>query len=150
MKFLKLAAHLFIAAFGCAVAAILLHTQMVLAALNNIDISIPMSDRLYMSVQDLLGLLPVYGAIILLGLAIAFSITKLIRKFFTVKPIAIYPIAGAAALFVILISMQPILDITLLAGARSTTGIILQAVAGALGGVLFAVLRQPKSNRRLA
>ncbi|AGH43378.1 hypothetical protein C427_1269 [Paraglaciecola psychrophila 170] len=40
-----------------------------------------------------------------------------------------------------LLAMHPILEITLLAGARSTFGFICQSLAGAMGGVVFANLR---------
>ena len=146
MKIVRLLLHFFIAAVVCACVAIFLHTQMVLAALTQIDISVSIADRFYMSIQDILGLLPAYGTIILVGLAIAFSIAKLWRKFLPTTPMLLYPLAGSLALLVILMSMQPILNITLLAGARTGAGLALQVLAGALGGFLFAYLRKPNHS----
>lgn len=144
--------HFIVSSFIAALAAILMHTQMVLADLNAIDISIPIADRFYMMGQDILGLLPKYGIVVLLGLAIAFVIAKLIVVMLNKKSPQtkarryLYPLAGGVAILAILLLMQPILNITLLAGARSLTGMALQILAGVLGGVIFAYLGLRKKS----
>lgn len=60
-----------------AVAAMLMHTQVVLAELNNIGISITVSDRFYMTLQYLIGLLPKYCVLALISLAFALLLTYL-------------------------------------------------------------------------
>jgi uncharacterized membrane protein YeaQ/YmgE (transglycosylase-associated protein family) len=47
---------------------------------------------------------------------------------------------------VILIAMQPVLGVTLIAGARSSFGIILQIIAGMIGGFCFMRLRKPQHS----
>jgi hypothetical protein len=54
----------------------------------------------------------------------------------------LYPLAGFVAIFVMLLAMQPVLGITLIAGARSTLGIVSQCLAGLIGGWLFMKLRE--------
>lgn len=121
--------------------ASILQTQMVLFNLTKIQINIPFIDRLVMSWEDLVGLLPSYGVVIVIGLAIGFSIAKLFKKFVKIDNFYLNPIAGALTMLAILLAMQPILGVTLLAGARSTLGITLQMLAGFVGGYVFLILR---------
>jgi len=142
MKKLVLLQHFLLAALVTIISACLLQTQMVLLALSNIGIDITWSQRIYMSWQDLLGLLPSYGVIITIGLAIAFLIAKTIRKRTRANSPFLYVVAGGVTMAAILVAMQPILGVTLLAGARSFLGIILQIGAGLLGGLCFMRLRR--------
>lgn len=138
-----LALHFILATIVTVVFACLLQTQMVLHELSKLDIQISFSKRLYMSWQDLSGLIPSYGVVILLGLAIGFGIAKLIRKYTPLKSSRLYLFAGAVVMAVILIAMQPVLGVTLVAGARSAIGVILQIIAGTIGGFCFMRLRKP-------
>ena len=123
------------------VSACLLQTQMVLLELTKLDIQISFTDRLYMSWQDLIGLIPAYGTIITIGLLLGFGICKLIRRYTPLKSSILYVFAGGTVMAVILLAMQPVLGVTLVAGARSTLGILLQIAAGAFGGFCFMRLR---------
>jgi hypothetical protein len=117
-----------------------MHTQSVLAKLTEININISMSERLSTTYEDMLGLAPTYGLVILIALTIAFSIAGLISKKLTVSARLLYPLAGGVAFLVMLLAMQPILNVTLLAGARGTAGIALQVCAGVIAGICFAHL----------
>lgn len=141
MKKLILLKHYLIAVLVTITLACLLQTQMVLLALNNIGIDITWSQRFYMSWQDLLGLAPSYGVVIATGLAIGFALVKSINTYTQIKTRYLYIISGACTMAVILAAMQPVLGVTLLAGARSGLGITLQIGAGTLGGLCFMHLR---------
>ena len=140
MKWLLRVAYLLIASFVGFFFASLLHTQAVLAKLSEINIKIPLSERVETSLQDLLGLAPSYGLVILIALAIAFSIAGLITKKWHLKAQYLYPLAGACAFLIMLLAMQPILNVTLLAGARGTSGLLMQMSAGLIAGICFAWL----------
>lgn len=149
-QFWGITRHFLLAAIVSVVSACLLHTQMVLLELSKIDIQISMQKRLYMSAQDLLGLAPTYGVIICLGLILAFSIAFALRKYLfneSNRSYYLYVVAGGAAMLTILLAMHPILELTLLAGARSSTGIILQILAGLMGGLCFANLRKQHAQK---
>jgi nucleoside recognition membrane protein YjiH len=146
MKKIALLGHLLIASLICFVSASVLQTQMVLFGLSELDINIPIADRLNMSMQDLIGLLPTYGPIVLIGLTIGFSIAKLLLRFTPISSRIIYVIAGGITMLVILLAMQPVLGVTLLAGARSMNGILLQMLSGVLGGICFMILRKKAST----
>jgi len=142
MKKLVLILHFLLASIATTLIACLLQTQMVLLGLTKLDIHVSLSDRVYMSWQDLLGLIPTYGGIITLGLLIGFGVCKLIILYSPFKSPFLYIFAGGAAMAVILLAMQPVMGITLVAGARSALGIALQVVAGMLGGFCFMRLRR--------
>lgn len=146
MKIIKTIAHLLAAALACFIVASMLHTQSVLNRLVELNIQIPTSERIATVLADLQGLAPSYGVIILIGLSIAFFITSLVLKRLTINPIVLYSTAGMIAVGTILLAMYPILNITLLAGARGTFGFLSQCLAGALGGLLFGALRSQRTD----
>jgi len=122
-----------------------LHSLFVLTALAGIDIEIGFANAMQMIGSDLLGLLPTYGVIIAVTLALAFTFARFVflRQ---QKParftVLIYALAGMVGFLVMLSAMQPILNVTLIAGARSTAGLIAQCCAGLIGGIVFCALKQ--------
>lgn len=145
MKFkfyLRLCTHFLVAVIFAFVLASLLHSQFVMAELTMVGVEISLNDRLSMSLDDLIGLYPTYGIVIAVSFLIAFIVTALILKKLKLSPYILYTLAGGLGLTVALLAMHPILDITLLAGARSTFGFVCQSLAGAIGGGVFAHLRQ--------
>lgn len=137
----------FVAATLCTfVLASLFHTQFVLYELTKLGVLIDVSTRLKTSMEDLIGLFPAYGSAILVALLLAFSVVKGITTYTSVKTKYLYPIAGATAIFVALMAMQPILNITLIAGAREPLGIIMQCLAGLFGGWVFMHQRNKAQN----
>ena len=144
MKFtpyLRLCTHFLVAVIFAFVIASLFHSQFVMAELIKVGVEISFSDRLSMSIDDLLGLYPTYGIVIALSFFIAFIVSSLIVKRVSLSPYILYALAGGAGVSAALLAMHPILDITLLASARSTFGFICQSLAGAMGGAVFAHLR---------
>jgi hypothetical protein len=145
MKKLVLLQYFVLAACVTFVSVCILQTQMVLLALSNLDIDITWSKRIYMTTQDLLGLFPSYGVVIAIGLAIGFVIAKIIKSYTRLSSYYLYVVAGGFTMAAILMAMHPILGVSLLAGARSTFGIVLQIISGLLGGFCFMRLRQPRN-----
>lgn len=132
-----------------------LHTQSVLSGLVSIGAKIPLSLRIKTVFVDFLGLLPTYGIIVLVGMLIAmpvaiFVMTKLhsMRKFIAQKyQIFVYAAAGALAMLCILLAMYPILNVTIIAGARGWFGLFSQSLAGAIGGMAFALIHTSESTK---
>lgn len=60
--------------------ASLFHSQYVVNQLVNVGVVVDLSDRASLTFDDWLGLLPTYGAIIALALAIAFFVTAKLNK----------------------------------------------------------------------
>ena len=139
--YLRLCTHFLVAVMFAFVIASLFHSQFVMAELSKVGVEILFNDRLSMSIDDLLGLYPTYGIVIAVSYFISFIVAGLLIKRFKLSPNILYFLAGGVGVTVALLAMHPILEITLLAGARSTFGFICQSLAGALGGVVFANLR---------
>ena len=127
------------------VAASISHSISVLNRLQAIGIEITLDDRLRMMADDLLGLLPSYGVVIALALALAFFAASRLVKQWPRWRVGLYALAGFCGLLCALLAMQPILDITLIAGARGSAGLITQCLCGALAGAVYATLRAPRN-----
>ncbi len=131
------------------VLACVFHSQRVIHALTEVDVKVGLSERLSMSAYDVWGLLPAYGSAIALAITLSMAVVALLRRW--INPSS-YPgallaaIGGAMAMLVMLLSMQPIMGVTLIAGARETTGVILQCIAGAIGGVVFHYCFKPAAH----
>jgi hypothetical protein len=135
--------------------ASVLHSHFVLFELVALNIHIPASKWLYMVLDDLFGLLPTYGAIISVTLTISFFIASRLNSFLEKRALTltkngaagmfgaagIFGAAGAVGFLIMLAAMQPILDVTLIAGARSNLGIAAQCIAGFVSGIIYSRLR---------
>jgi hypothetical protein len=53
----------------------------------------------------------------------------------------VYAAAGGLAIVCILLAMYPILNVTMIAGARGWSGLLSQSIAGAIGGIIFANMK---------
>ena len=129
------------------IAASIAHSQFVLFALKDLGIQISSSDWLAMTASDLVGLLPGYGGVIFLTLLLAFWGTNRLLKKCRGLPDTCYGIAGFSAMALALLAMQPLLGVTLIAGAREPLGFVLQCAAGGWGGWVFARLQPADSPR---
>ncbi|QPG05209.1 hypothetical protein IT774_13930 [Salinimonas marina] len=128
------------------VLACVFHSQRVIHALTEVDVKVAVSERLSMSAYDLWGLLPSYGAAIALALVLSMMVVALLLRWMQPSSLIaalVAALGGAMAMLVMLLSMQPIMGVTLIAGAREITGIMLQCFAGAVGGVVFQYCFKP-------
>lgn len=148
--FLRLCTHFLIAVIFAFVLASLFHSQFVMAELIKVGVEISFNDRLSMSLDDLFGLYPTYGIVVAVSFFIAFIVASLLIKRFKLSPDILYSLAGGIGIAVALLAMHPILDITLLAGARSTFGFLCQSLAGVIGGWVFSYLRTYQTKAKTA
>lgn len=139
----------FVAVMASYLFASIAHTQFVLAGLINIGVNISISDRLSMTMSDIIGLAPGYGAVIFVALAVGFLLINAISKWVFPLPNFRYAIAGFAAMAVALLAMYPLLNVTLIAGAREPAGFFTQCVAGFFGGLVFMSMNKKPEQRRL-
>ena len=119
--------------------ASLFHSQYVVNQLVNVGVVVGFNDRVNLTLEDWLGMLPTYGAIIAIALAIAFLVTWLIAKKVKKQGAQLFVIAGIVAFATALIAIESIMNITIIAGARGW-GFYMQLLAGAVGGYVFAKL----------
>jgi len=119
--------------------ASLFHSQYVVNQLVDVGVVVSLSNRINLTLDDWLGLLPTYGAIIAIALAIAFFAVVLLVKKFEKYSMVLFVASGITAFAVVLVAIESIMNIHIIAGARGW-GFYLQLLAGALGGLLFALL----------
>ncbi|AZU05067.1 hypothetical protein X907_2555 [Glycocaulis alkaliphilus] len=130
---------LVLASIFMALAGVIVQTQFVLSALAGAGAQISAADRLSMTLADMAGLGPLYLVFILIGFLIAFLAGALVVRFTPVPRTAVYAVAGAVCMFVMLMLMREVFfGVPVIAGARSLAGEISQAVCGALAGVFYA------------
>jgi len=127
--------------------ASILHTQFVLLNLVQLNVDITPRQWLFATLEDIQGLLVLYGSAIGVTVFIAMVVAKWLatrRRFSPTVRTVIYALAGATGMWVMLAAMQPILNVTLIAGARSALGVTMQCIAGLLGGVVFALCQKQR------
>jgi len=129
-------------------------TQVVLAQLDALGVSVSIADRINTTWQDLLGLglfiSPVlgfsYGAIIAIGLFIAFISAGIVSHWLPTLRKIVYTVAASVAIMTILVVSYQIFEVVLFAFARTPFGYLSQVGAGAIGGWFFSVLTAPKGD----
>lgn len=127
--------------------ASLFHSQYVANQLVNVGVVVDLSDRASLTFDDWLGLLPTYGAIIALALAIAFFVTAKLNKKVKKYSTQLFVIAGIVAFAIVLIAIESIMNIHIIAGARGW-GFYAQLLAGAVGGFTFSQLFKATKNQK--
>ena len=97
--------------------------------------------------KDAIGMGPFYGGIIAFAFLIALPVAALIIKWLRRRGHAGLNLhyigfvsAGAVAVLTALLTVQGLLEVMPVAGARTAVGLAAQILAGALGGLLFARL----------
>jgi len=130
-----------------ALTASLLSTQFVVAGLEQAGAQIDWGTRIDMTLYDLGHMGSLYGGIIFLGFGIAFPAAALVHHFAKTKRTFIYVVAGMTSFLVILYLLQTVFfGVQIVAGARTTLGIAVQALTGGLGGYVFAKLTRQKAE----
>ncbi|MGB0919696.1 MAG: hypothetical protein ACPG06_10295 [Alphaproteobacteria bacterium] len=124
-----------------AILATALSAQMVISGLVRAGAEIDFGTSLTFTAEDVVSMGPVYAILIAIGLLIAFSVSALTLRLIPAPRAGVYIAAGAAALLAILLGAeQAFFGNQIISGARDTTGIAAQAIAGGMGGWLFARL----------
>ena len=130
----------FIAAVLCtSTLASIFSTQFVVSALQDIGVLVSLGTRLLMTLQDL----AIFETLLLVTTAcffVGFSVATLCIKYIGGPRLIWFAVAGASALICTLLLMTWHFHLTPIAGARSFLGLMFQAIAGTIGGLLFAKL----------
>lgn len=143
-RWFRLLAAFIAATVLMAVAGTIAQTQFVIAALIGVGAPVALSDRLAMTAADLAGFAPLYGALIAVGFAVAFAAAGiLLRRLRRLRlpRMSVFALAGAACIGLMLVLMREVFfGIPLIAGARTTAGVLVQVGCGAAAGTIFAIL----------
>ena len=129
-------AALLIGALGTYVVGVVANAQFVIGA-HNVPVSF--GDRLNMTAFDVSNM-GLYYAIIVIALLLGFGIAAVVKRFLPSLAGIAYPVAGAAALGMVLGLMYMQFQTIPISGARGAFGFASQVVAGGIGGCIFARL----------
>ena len=116
--------------------ASLFHSQYVVNQLVNVGVVVSIADNASMTLDDWLGLLPTYGIIIAIALAIAFSVASWLSSKIKRYTLPLFVLSGCCALALVLVAIESIMNMHVIAGAREW-GFYAQLLAGAIGGYAF-------------
>ena len=128
----------------CYVFAALFSQLVVLVGLMQLGLKISIADNLFSLLHAVLNMVP-YLIVILIGFAVAFGVAWGVKNLAKTLSEFAYPIAGAAAMGTALGLMYLQFGVFPILGAQETYGLILQILAGALGGFAFERIR-PKQT----
>ena len=147
MGILRIALAYLAAAAATYVASSIFYTQQILAKQAEIGAVYTASQQAATYFANLTGL-GLLGAMFAIGLAIAFVIAAILKR--VLKPLApiAYPLAGAAAVWTVIYLIETVMapgGVGAIGGARGVSGMALQALAGAIGGFVFAALLPRKA-----
>lgn len=144
-----LAARLAIYLAAVAVAyflAAMLATQSVVSSLAGMGLALSFSERLSMTIRDLGGMAGMFLPMIAFGLLIAFMTVALICRYKPRWRTPLYILAGAVALVCVHLGLNLAFGITPIAIARTSTGLLMQGIAGAAGGLTYLALSRKHSG----
>ena len=133
----KLVAYL-LAVFTAYLLASITATQSVIARLAEMGVDVNFAERLRMTLHDIAGMAGMFLPMIAAGLLAAFLLTALLCRWLGKRPVALYILAGALALITIHLTLNLAFGITPVAIARTTGGLLIQGVAGAVGAYFYA------------
>lgn len=118
--------------------AVTISAQRVMGSLADLGAQISLSDRLTTTLYDLTHFATLYGVFVLVALLIAFLAGTYVYKKAGFGRWIVYSVAGGMAMLVMLMLMQQaFFGVPIVAGARDWFGLVLQMVAGAIGGLIF-------------
>jgi len=140
-RFVKTLLAWFVASVFAYLLASLVATQSVVAQLAGMGIPISLGERIQMSAKDLAGMAKMFLPLIAVGFLVALSVAGLLSRWKPDWRVFLFVLAGFLALITLHMALKWTFDITLVAVARSSTGLLLQGLAGAAGGWLFTRLK---------
>lgn len=114
-------------------------TQSVLARLREMGIRITLDHHLSATGHDLVGMATSFLPLLAIGLLLAFLVTGQINRWFAGWRVALFILAGAVAVISVHAGLKLVFDITPVAAARTTGGLLIQAAAGAAGGLIYGL-----------
>ena len=121
-------------------------TQVNLGSLQTLGASVDFATRVSATWTDLQGLVMPYFVLVAIALLIGFVVTGQISRFFPLHRWWLYPLAGLVALIAMHLILKAVIGLWGVAGARPALGLVLQGLAGLVGGWLYARMsRRPNT-----
>jgi hypothetical protein len=122
-------------------------TQLNIARIVELGTPVGIGERLETTLQDLAGFAPLWAIIVAAGLLVALLVAGALSRRWPGLTVPLHVLAGLAAPAVALLAMEAMMPVTVVAAARTWTGLILMSAPGALGGWLYVVLLQRQKGQ---
>lgn len=139
------------AVVGCYFVATTAASGHVLSQLSDMGVELSASQQIGHITHDWFGFTGIFLPVIVIGLLVAFVVARALLKLDALANLTTfaYVAAGAVALLSIHILLNLQFDMHPIAASRSVVGLLLQALAGGVGGWLFAKVggASPRSSR---
>ncbi len=112
-------------------------TQVVLASVGSFGVTVDLPARAAMTLADIGGLASSYLPLIAIAMAVAMLIASLLGRLVPTRRPALILLAGLTAAPALIVIMTLTFGMNPLAGAAGAAGLLLQALAGFAGGLVF-------------
>ncbi len=123
---------------AAAVLGCIASTQFVLAGLAGFGMEVSFVDRLSTTVHDVIGMGPLYALIAAVAFLPAFGIAAVLMRWVPGSRPFWFAVAGAASILTAILVIRFVVGGTVIGGARTAPGLLVQALAGGVAGWLFA------------
>lgn len=124
-------------------------TQFNLAALIELGAPIDLAIRARTTAQDIVGMFPVYTIAVTVALLLGFSIAGLMVKRLPQLRRLGFISAGFVSFYAMHGLIEALAGVNLFWIAKTSMGILFQAIAGAIGGYVFVTIRDRQLRDRL-
>ena len=129
----------FPAVIGAYVLGSVLATQVILAKVSSLGLPVTLRDRLHATGHDVLGMATSYLPLMLIAFLVAIPVAVYLGRLLPKKQALLFTLAGIVAVIALHLTMKAVLGLNGVAAVREWHGLMLQGVAGGLGGYLFFV-----------
>ena len=130
------------------IVAVICYTQLNLANLVEMGLTVDFGDRVSAALHDLGGMAPLYLPIIAVAFLLGFGVAALIIRFVPQLRSLGYVLAGFVAIYTVDWALGNLIAAGThpLAVTRTTVGLLSQCVAGAIGGYVFVRILGPRDG----
>ncbi len=122
-------------------------TQSVVSRLSGMGVTVSFADRAAMTLQDIAGMASMFLPMVAFAFLAAFLVTALLCRWWGQWRTPLYVLAGAVALVTIHLLLNVSFGITPVAIARTWGGLLVQGLAGGVGGFTYIHLSNRLSRR---
>lgn len=122
-------------------------TQHVMAQLGSMGVAVPFGERIRATLHDIVGMASSFLPLVAVGCLIAYPIAGLLARKWPTARTGLFIAAGAVAVLTIHMALDLSFGIKPVAASRTAGGLIVQGLAGALGGWLFVLVKPGKPKK---
>ena len=115
-------------------------TLSVISRLAGMGLDVSLGDRVAMTLRDIVGMAGMFLPMVAFALLMAFMTAALLCRWLSRWRLPLYALAGAVALVTIHLVLHLAFGLTPIAIARTAGGLVLQGLAGAVGGICYILL----------